>query len=104
MERALSQQTAPHSAGTCAAASAQRDAGLQRLDGTSSVTQVQLRPGLLRRSEVQQVIGLKSKSTLYEMMKDGRFPRPVKLSERAVAWRSEDVAAWIGSRTIVGGN
>lgn len=58
----------------------------------------------MRRSEVQQVIGLKSKSTLYEMMKDGRFPRPVKLTDRAVAWRSEDVAAWISSRTVVGGN
>ena len=48
---------------------------------------------LLRRQEVQHLIGL-SKSTLYEMIAGGRFPRPVRISTHAVRWRTSDIAAW----------
>jgi Prophage CP4-57 regulatory protein (AlpA) len=37
-----------------------------------------------------------SKSTLWQRVKEGRFPSPVKLSERITAWRVEDVRAYIG--------
>jgi predicted DNA-binding transcriptional regulator AlpA len=32
-----------------------------------------------------------SKSGWYEGIKAGRYPRPVKLGERAVGWRVEDI-------------
>lgn len=35
------------------------------------------------------------RSTLWAMVKDGRFPSPVKLSPRVTAWRAGDIRAWI---------
>ena len=48
---------------------------------------------LLRRQEVQHLTGL-SKSTLYERIAAGRFPKSVRVSSRAVRWRASDIAAW----------
>lgn len=39
-----------------------------------------------------------SKTTVYAMVKAGTFPAPVKIGQRAVAWRRSDVDAWIDSR------
>ncbi|WP_323012831.1 helix-turn-helix transcriptional regulator [Devosia sp.] len=36
-----------------------------------------------------------SKSTWWAGIKDGRFPRPVKLGPRITAWRVEDIRALI---------
>ena len=36
-----------------------------------------------------------SKSTWWHGVKSGRYPKPVKLSERCTAWRVEDVMALI---------
>lgn len=36
-----------------------------------------------------------SRSTWWAGVKNGRFPRPVKLSERCTAWRVEDIRALI---------
>ena len=36
-----------------------------------------------------------SKSTWWAGIKDGRFPKPVKLSHRVTAWRVEDIRAFI---------
>jgi prophage regulatory protein len=49
---------------------------------------------LIRSREVQAITGL-PKSSLHNMARIGRFPRPLKLGARAVAWREEDVQAWI---------
>jgi predicted DNA-binding transcriptional regulator AlpA len=35
-----------------------------------------------------------SAATLWRNVKNGTFPRPVKLSERVTAWRVRDVAEW----------
>ena len=51
---------------------------------------------LLRRSEVLQICGI-SKSTLYEMISQERFPAPVRISQRAVGWRAGDIRAWLES-------
>jgi prophage regulatory protein len=53
---------------------------------------------ILRRPQVEQATGL-SRSTLYAMMADGAFPKPVKLGKRAVGWRASDIAAWLESRS-----
>ena len=34
-----------------------------------------------------------SKATWYAGIRDGRFPEPLKLGKRAVAWRSADILA-----------
>ena len=52
---------------------------------------------LLRRSKVEELTGL-SRSALYDLMKKGLFPRAVKLTAKAVAWREEDIANWLNSR------
>ena len=52
---------------------------------------------LLRLPEVRDRTGLPT-STLYAMMADDKFPRPVKLSVRSVAWDESLVADWIQTR------
>ena len=52
---------------------------------------------MLRRPQVEARTGL-SRSTLYDWMKKGKFPQPVKLGERLVAWRESDITAWLESR------
>ena len=53
----------------------------------------------LRLQAVIRVTGL-SRSTLYRLTADERFPRPVRLGPRAVAWRRTDVEAWGEARPI----
>ncbi len=36
-----------------------------------------------------------SPTTLWRKVKQGSFPKPVKLSERVTAWRAEDVHKWL---------
>jgi prophage regulatory protein len=56
----------------------------------------------LRRSAVEELTGL-SRSSLYDQMKKGLFPRAVKLTAKAVAWREDDIANWLASRDQVKG-
>lgn len=39
-----------------------------------------------------------SRSSIYRLVQLGRFPAPVKLSERASAWRESDIKQWLESR------
>ena len=39
-----------------------------------------------------------SKSTLWRMVRDGKFPAPIKLSPRVTAWKCESVREWINSQ------
>ena len=50
-----------------------------------------------RRPEVEALTGL-SRSTIYELMDRGEFPRPVLIGRRAVAWRESDLAKWQAAR------
>ena len=52
---------------------------------------------LLRLPEVSSGIGLQ-KTCIYGLIAAGRFPRPVQLTATAVAWRSDEVAAWVAAR------
>ena len=52
---------------------------------------------LLRLPEVEALVGLR-KSTIYDAMKRGEFPIPVKLSRRAVCWPASSIEAWITER------
>jgi len=39
-----------------------------------------------------------SRSTIYEMIGKGEFPRQFNLGPRAVGWSSKDVLAWVDSK------
>lgn len=58
------------------------------LPGDGFVRQAQLIPSILPFSP----------ATLWRKVKNGSFPKPVKLSDRVTAWRVSDVRDWIDSR------
>lgn len=39
-----------------------------------------------------------SRSSIYAAIGDGRFPPPVRIGARSVAWRSEEIEAWKRTR------
>ena len=53
---------------------------------------------LLRLPEVAAAVGLR-KTSIYNNIRTGTFPQPVRLTPRARAWRSDEIAAWIAERT-----
>jgi prophage regulatory protein len=55
------------------------------------------RATLIRLEAVKARTGL-SRSTLYAYMREGRFPQPVAISERCVAWIEGEIDAWIAER------
>ncbi len=52
--------------------------------------------GFLRLAQVLSVIPL-GKTSWWEGVRQGRFPKPVKLSARCTAWRAEDIRELIKS-------
>lgn len=52
---------------------------------------------LLRVREVIATTGL-PRSTLYSLIGEGRFPRPVRISDRGRAWLETEVTDWIAER------
>lgn len=52
--------------------------------------------GFLRIREVLATIPV-SRTAWYQGIKEGRFPAPVKLSERTAAWRVSDIRALLAS-------
>jgi prophage regulatory protein len=42
-----------------------------------------------------------SRGTLYLKARDGTFPKPLKISERRIAYRAADVQAWLKTRPQV---
>ena len=53
--------------------------------------------GFLRLSRVLAIYPV-SKSTWWQMVREGKAPAPVKLSRRCVAWRAMDIRALIEAR------
>ncbi|HFZ8993825.1 TPA: helix-turn-helix transcriptional regulator [Citrobacter freundii] len=52
---------------------------------------------LIRFSEVQRRTGY-SKAWIYRLLKEERFPPPVKIGSRAIAFVESEVDAWIEQR------
>ena len=52
----------------------------------------------LRLPQVKDLVGFKSNSQIYALIKDGRFPQPVKIGGRAVAWVRAEIENWIAAR------
>lgn len=55
------------------------------------------RAQLLRRNTVLERCGM-STSTLYRLMDQKRFPPPVRIGGRAVAWVESEINEWIAAR------
>lgn len=51
-------------------------------------------PNMLRLPTVLNKTGL-SRSSLYQLMKYRKFPTPVKIGVRSVAWVEDEVNAWL---------
>jgi len=52
---------------------------------------------ILRLPIVKKRTGL-GKSSIYAYMAEGRFPKNIKLGDRAVGWEDDKIDAWIESR------
>lgn len=55
---------------------------------------------ILRRREVQARTGL-GRSTIYDGIQAGTFPRPIQLGPRSVGWIESEVTAWLVARIAV---
>ena len=56
-----------------------------------------LKISFIRLEQVKSRTGL-SRSTLYAYIRDGRFPAPVSISERCVAWVEGEIDRWMAER------
>ena len=52
---------------------------------------------LLRIKDVVKKTSI-GKSTIWEWVKEEKFPKPIKLSERISVWRESDIDEWIESK------
>lgn len=51
----------------------------------------------LRRPDVQRVTGL-PRSSIYALMKQGQFPRPIRITSKTVGWLQSEIEAWQAER------
>ena len=58
--------------------------------------QIQVALTILRRKQVQVRTGL-SRSTIYDRITAGSFPKPVSLGGRAVGWVESEIDAWLNA-------
>ncbi len=56
--------------------------------------------GMSRAKEILKLIPV-TRSTLWRMVTENRFPKPVRLSSHVTVWKNADVLAWIDEQ---GGN
>ena len=54
----------------------------------------------VRMAAVVRMTGL-GRSTIYRLMAEDKFPSPVRLAKRAVAWRRIDLDRWSAGRPTV---
>ena len=52
---------------------------------------------LLRLPQVIERVGLR-RTAVYDLVKRGEFPRPVRLGRRCVCWPSDAVDSWVRER------
>lgn len=67
------------------------------LPGRIMAAQIQTALTILRRKQVEARIGL-SRSTIYEAVATGTFPKPIKLGAQSVGWIEAEVDAWLRER------
>ena len=55
------------------------------------------RDRLLRLPDVSDIVGIR-KSSIYALMKEGKFPKCIYITSKTVAWPESAVLAWINDR------
>ena len=74
---------------------------MQRTPSESTATRADTTTAVfLRMPTVMRMTGL-GRSTIYRLIADQKFPSPVRLGLRAVAWRRTDLDRWSEARPIV---
>jgi len=54
---------------------------------------------ILRFPEVVHITGL-SRSSIYIYMKEGVFPKPIKIGKRAIGWLEEDIEKYLHALAV----
>ncbi|MEQ1724414.1 MAG: AlpA family phage regulatory protein [Sphingopyxis sp.] len=54
---------------------------------------------ILRRKDVEAHIGL-SRSTIYQAISEGSFPKPIRIGRRAVGWPLSVIEDWLANRPL----
>lgn len=62
-----------------------------------TAAEISAHPRLIRLESVKARTCL-SRSTIYAYVREGRFPAPVAITERCVAWIEAEIDAWIAER------
>ncbi|WP_244253737.1 AlpA family transcriptional regulator [Burkholderia multivorans] len=52
---------------------------------------------ILRRPEVEARTGFK-RAHIYSLMRAGKFPKALRIGDRAVGWHSAEIDQWISDR------
>jgi prophage regulatory protein len=52
---------------------------------------------LIRENELLRLLKI-SHSTVWRRRRARKFPEPIKLTDRSVAWRLADIRAWLAER------
>jgi prophage regulatory protein len=52
---------------------------------------------ILRRKQVEILTGL-CRSTIYQRLAEGTFPKQIRLGRRSVGWLASEVDGWIAAR------
>ena len=55
---------------------------------------------LVRMRELVGIVSM-SRANIYRMVKQGKFPKWIKLAERTSAWRLSEIEAWIKDKENV---
>ncbi|MDO9206168.1 AlpA family transcriptional regulator [Methylotenera sp.] len=51
----------------------------------------------IRLKELALMLGI-SRSNIYKLIKDGKFPKQIKLTERTSVWRLSVIEKWVEDR------
>ena len=60
------------------------------------------RDRLLRLPEVETLVGIR-KSSIYELMRQGKFPPCIRITSRLSAWPESAIYQWVQDRIHKGG-
>ncbi len=69
---------------------------MTRRTGNSSTTNSV--PHMLPIGRVREMIGGKSRSTIYRWIDQGIFPPPIKIGPNSVAWTYDSIIEWLNSK------
>jgi prophage regulatory protein len=51
----------------------------------------------IRLNELAPMLGI-SKNTIYRLIKENKFPKQIKLTERTVVWRLSVINKWVADK------